>query len=1226
MPFDPSKPFEIEGAPKATGFDPTKPFDIVTEEPKVETPKTKVDLGEALKLGGFQGLSLGFADELSGRLEQLGSVFGRRGWGTEPIFQGRPETPDEQKESLAEVYAKGRDIRREREAAAKKEYPIAYPVAEFVGGMAAPIGAGTAAKSFLGAAAKGAASGAVAGGLQAAGTTEAETSGEIAKESLGGAGLGLMFGAGAGLVGRGLTGVTKAGRESLGAELEAFKRGYESPSLVDGMVTRTAKGLKETLAQGKQIGELKNFLAQNKKAYLSQMIEDGNLMEDQLKSARGMLDLMSDDEYIQMMVRSNTAAGKQIQDLIAKQAGSGFGGREKIEEYAKILGMGIDERSAARNFMASKEAAGIVQPAQQALSQLTKKTGEKYRELEQKAASEFQGISPEVEDFVLDVQDKVQDIVENPEFFNADFKNSLEKAFGILKSGKGPKFLKINRGEYTDVDDIERFNRLQKFKEVVRESIRPDVLSKKVGVKADVSERMASDLIGQVDDILRNSDDKIKANAIYSRMRDIEDFVFKSITRKGQVQREKVAGQLSKRQSAEQWREDLNDLRRWAKDDIFSEEDREAVKKFLQVYDEAFQKAEDANLVKKFSWDAGPSSPGIQRFLSAVRNNTEIQDLLQNPAKAVAEIDNFSNSYLKQLTGKDKFGDLSELEQRAFVRAQNWFRKEVKSGIVSPQSLVDNYKMFLTKLQKESAKGGGSGKFFSGQNVKEDIKDALTNYIGTKIGTAGLNELAKAAGSEQGINVFEPLKEDFKKYLIDEYKLTDTQAGIVIKVLPDNPLELMGMLPRRTMARMGDVIKFKNKAERKAQFYKNRERGPFDDEISDWINDIKKMPKKEQEISARELIRANQPGEIEEYLYIKKQLDKLGIKPAPNDKTDKKQIDDLKKQLSKYKQDDDLEAEYSFDFDDIENQLGYIPRDGEIVTFDGSEMKAERVGDKVYLTNPEGQTNKQSRDKLEKDILYLEQRARDKDAEYLLDLKKQALEAAKSMQKASSATIKKTGTDNKIVNLKNVKTDEDIKKVYGSLDRFLKGPKKETYYDDYKISHTAPTKEGGAPLHNLKNIYPDDFYSKDGARFYGDGRNEDKEIWNIISSLKDRPDATVTVYRAVPNQISQSEQIAKIEKALSGYLKRNKMPNEFKNETYDSLSSKLEKLKSEPKTEESKIKINPGDWVTLSKQYAIEHGMSALNNNYKILSKKVKASDLFTDGNSLYEQGYDPKK
>ena len=53
------------------------------------------------------------------------------------------------------------------------------------------------------------------------------------------------------------------------------------------------------------------------------------------------------------------------------------------------------------------------------------------------------------------------------------------------------------------------------------------------------------------------------------------------------------------------------------------------------------------------------------------------------------------------------------------------------------------------------------------------------------------------------------------------------------------------------------------------------------------------------------------------------------------------------------------------------------------------------------------------------------------------------------------------------------------------------------------------------------------------------------------------------------------------------------------------------------------LKINNGDWVTLSREYAKEHGEGALNGKYKILSQKVPARKLFTDGNSIQEFGYD---
>jgi hypothetical protein len=46
--------------------------------------------------------------------------------------------------------------------------------------------------------------------------------------------------------------------------------------------------------------------------------------------------------------------------------------------------------------------------------------------------------------------------------------------------------------------------------------------------------------------------------------------------------------------------------------------------------------------------------------------------------------------------------------------------------------------------------------------------------------------------------------------------------------------------------------------------------------------------------------------------------------------------------------------------------------------------------------------------------------------------------------------------------------------------------------------------------------------------------------------------------------------------------------------------------------------------VTLNRSYAVEHGRSNLNNRYKILTKTVRAKDLWTDGNSLLEWGYTP--
>lgn len=129
----------------------------------------------------------------------------------------------------------------------------------------------------------------------------------------------------------------------------------------------------------------------------------------------------------------------------------------------------------------------------------------------------------------------------------------------------------------------------------------------------------------------------------------------------------------------------------------------------------------------------------------------------------------------------------------------------------------------------------------------------------------------------------------------------------------------------------------------------------------------------------------------------------------------------------------------------------------------------------------------------------------------------------------------------------------------------------------YQGQHTAPMKDSGAPLWKLEDVYPEDFYSSLGARYYGDGAEpaRDARLVSLIQSFRNHPDRPVTIYRAIPKDID--------------------------------------------------AKINVGDWVTLDRQYAKEHGQSALNNNYKIVRKTVKARDLFTNGDSIYEFGYDPQ-
>lgn len=131
---------------------------------------------------------------------------------------------------------------------------------------------------------------------------------------------------------------------------------------------------------------------------------------------------------------------------------------------------------------------------------------------------------------------------------------------------------------------------------------------------------------------------------------------------------------------------------------------------------------------------------------------------------------------------------------------------------------------------------------------------------------------------------------------------------------------------------------------------------------------------------------------------------------------------------------------------------------------------------------------------------------------------------------------------------------------------------------EYQGEHAPADAKGGAPLHdlNVNGIYPADVYGPSGLRYYPTGYEAlDYEAYSLIKSYRDHPNRPLTIYRAVPKDIKGG--------------------------------------------------ISKGDWVTPIRRYAVEHGKDNLGGNYRIQKKRVYARDIFTDGNSWLEWGYDPQ-
>ncbi len=187
---------------------------------------------------------------------------------------------------------------------------------------------------------------------------------------------------------------------------------------------------------------------------------------------------------------------------------------------------------------------------------------------------------------------------------------------------------------------------------------------------------------------------------------------------------------------------------------------------------------------------------------------------------------------------------------------------------------------------------------------------------------------------------------------------------------------------------------------------------------------------------------------------------------------------------------------------------------------------------------------------------------------------------------------------------------------------------------DYRGQHTAPTADA-APLHDLTagTVYGDDVYSVNGPRYYGPGDGSDAGTWAVIRSVHGMPRAPVRIYRAVPKQFTFADRIAEIEQQKRYILKHGRVPPNVetpldRSRYYDRIDNELQRLRirldTEGEIEIQPMQINPGDWVAIDRKYAIQHGESALRGQYKVLTKTVPASTLFTNGDSIEEWGYNP--
>lgn len=129
----------------------------------------------------------------------------------------------------------------------------------------------------------------------------------------------------------------------------------------------------------------------------------------------------------------------------------------------------------------------------------------------------------------------------------------------------------------------------------------------------------------------------------------------------------------------------------------------------------------------------------------------------------------------------------------------------------------------------------------------------------------------------------------------------------------------------------------------------------------------------------------------------------------------------------------------------------------------------------------------------------------------------------------------------------------------------------------YRMKHGAPDADSGAPAHDLtvRGVYPRDVYET--LRQYRSGDKFDYDAESVVRRLRGKPDARVQICRAVPKGVKT---------------------------------------------------INPGDWVSITKGYARQHGKhsSDPSRDMPIICARVPAREIHTAGDSLLEWGYNGQK
>lgn len=650
--------------------------------------------------GGLGSATLGFDDELGG---VIGGAVGS-------LANGR---------TFGDEYERVRDTMRQQKKDAEAQNPWSYLGGSLLGGAIIPAGAGGAAKTVVGAVGSGALTGGLTGAIQGVGDNEkpedllrdvstgaalgtvtgglAGGAANVAGRALSGAKEGFVSGKGLGRLGDAAKGAWSGGKNPLSSEFSAFKRGFsdtktELPALRE--IAGTMNGLKETLKSAGAAEDFRKFIRQSKAMTLSRMVPEGEGGEEGMRAARSMLDNMSDDEYV--INRLMDEGPNDVKEWVAKNAAGLQSGQISADEYKNILDLGPKARIDARDFAANQReiAKGISPDVVDASQKMKGAITGRVSQLGNEAGQSFTG---DIGNLVDDIGQSLGD-AQSMKTIPAGVKSRIEAGVGILGDGKAPSHWGLKPGNFDEVDQVEQFRRLQKFRETLDKGIDWEAI--KTGKRPiNEGEEILANLRGRVDEILKKTPGKTQLDRVYQLGEEIRDKVFKKTEFKGGVDEFKLKRLFGNTDEANRFRAALSDLKEWASDPQYSKEAREAAQKMVDKFEMLYKLSDNSRAINSFRFKQGPSSPAIERMQSTLNKNTLVQDAVLNPSSFVSSADQFIKEFSQPVAGKS-WAAMEPSEKAAFLKLWGWAKKEGSSGVVTPESMKKNFEYLLKRSQK----------------------------------------------------------------------------------------------------------------------------------------------------------------------------------------------------------------------------------------------------------------------------------------------------------------------------------------------------------------------------------------------------------------------------------------------------------------------------------------------------------------------------------------------